>query len=139
MPLLARLYIKTALGYLAAALLIGIALAAGQLGAGPRWVAALGPSWVHLLVVGWLTQLIFGVAYWFFPRVSKAQPYGRVAPAWIAYGALNVGLLLRVVAEPVVVWYPVPAWRVVLVLSAVLQALGVAAFVIYLWPRVRTK
>src|SRR5690606_29312518 len=100
MPLLARLLIKTALCYLGLALLLGVGLAAGV---GPG-MAAFGPTWVHLLVVGWLTQLIFGVAFWLFPRHSRERPYGRTAPAWAAYGLLNLGLALRVAAEPAVAW-----------------------------------
>lgn len=132
MPLLARLLIKTALGYLAGALGLGIGVAAGW-----PWAAGLGPAWVHLLVVGWLTQLIFGVAYWLFPRHSRERPYGYSAPAWAAFGLLNAGLLLRLVAEPMVARGGV--WPSLLVVSAAAQALGVLAFVGYLWPRVRTR
>lgn len=138
MPLLARLYIKTALAYLGGSLLLGVVLAQGP-AALPGWTAALGPTWVHLLVVGWLTQLIFGVAFWFFPRYSKEKPHGTTALAWAAYGMLNGGLLLRLVAEPAVTTGAEGPWRALLVLSAALQALGVALFVAYLWPRVRTK
>lgn len=139
MPLLARLYIKTALGYLALALLLGIGLAAGPMGALPARVAALGPAWIHLLVVGWLTQLIFGVAYWLFPRHSREKPYGWTGPAWVAFVLLNTGLILRVIAEPAVVWGGGTGWRAALVASAATQGLGALAFVVYLWPRVRTK
>ena len=135
MPLLARLYIKTALGYLALALFLGVGLAAGL----PDRVAALGPTWLHLLVVGWLTQLIFGVAYWLFPRHSRERPYGRTGPAWVAFILLNAGLVLRVIAEPAVVWGAGTGWRAALVASAAAQGLGALAFVVYLWPRVRTK
>ncbi len=139
MPLLARLFVKTALVYLALALGVGIGLAGGRVVALPGWVGALGPAWVHLLAVGWLTQLIFGVAYWFFPRVSKAEPYGHSGVAWAAFALLNSGLALRVLAEPAVALGAGAAWRWALVASAALQALGVLAFVAYLWPRVRTK
>ena len=135
MPLLARLYIKTALGYLGLALLLGIGLAAGL----PGWMAAFGPAWVHLLVVGWLTQLIFGVAYWLFPRHSRERPYGQPALAWAAFVLLNVGLVLRAVAEPAAAWGGGAGWRAALVASAAAQGLGALAFVVYLWPRVRTK
>jgi hypothetical protein len=139
MPLLARLYVRTALAYLALALLLGVGLAAGP-GAGlPGWVAALGPAWVHLLVVGWLTQLIFGVAYWLFPRHSRERPYGRTAPAWAAFFLLNAGLLLRAVAEPAVASGAGPGWRAALLASAAAQAGGALAFVVYVWPRVRAR
>lgn len=139
MPLLARLYIKTALGYLAFALLVGIGLAAGPVMAMPGWMAAFGPAWVHLFVVGWLTQLVFGVAYWLFPRYSRARPYGRTGPVWAAFVLLNAGLLLRAIAEPVVAWSGGAGWRAALVASAAGQGLGALAFVVYIWPRVRTR
>lgn len=142
MPLLARLYIKTALGYLGLALLVGVGLAAGPAGPGgglPGWAAAFGPAWVHLLVVGWLTQLIFGVAYWLFPRHSRERPYGQPALAWAAFALLNAGLALRAVAEPAIVWSDGPGWRAALVASAAAQGLGALAFIVYVWPRVRTK
>lgn len=139
MPLLARLYIKTALSYLAAALLVGVALAAGPAAGMPGWIAGLGPAWVHLLVVGWLTQFIFGVAFWLFPRHSRERPYGWTAPAWAAYVLLNAGLVARAVAEPAVAWGDRGGWAVALVASAVAQGAGALAFVVYLWPRVRTR
>jgi hypothetical protein len=134
MPALARLFIKTALAYLALALVLGVALAAR-----PGALGAAGPAHVHLLVVGWLTQLIFGVAYWLFPRHSKERPYGASWLAWATFVALNAGLLLRAAAEPAVAWGGGAGWRAALVAAAALQGLGAVAFAAYLWPRVRTK
>jgi hypothetical protein len=34
------------------------------------------PVYLHLFMIGWVTQMIFGVAYWMFPRVSKENPRG---------------------------------------------------------------
>jgi len=127
-PLISRLLIRCALGYLVAAMVI----AAGS--AFPRW-AALRPTWIHLLVVGWLTQLIFGVAIWLFPRTSGA-PWGNERLAWLGFAGLNLGLLLRLVAEP---WLRMEARTTLLVLSAAGQTIGVMAFVASLWPRVRGK
>lgn len=137
MPPLARYYIKTAFAYLAAALLVGVLMAGGRLLPLPVSAAALWPTYLHLLVVGWLTQLIFGVAFWLFPRPSRAQPYGRTGPAWAAYGLLNAGLLLRALTEPVPSGHP--AWRWGLAAGAVLQWLAVVLFTLYIWNRVRTR
>jgi hypothetical protein len=63
LPQLSRWLIRTALVYLLVSLMVGVAQ--------PSLTSAgliLWPTYVHLLVVGWLTQLIFGVAYWMFPR-----------------------------------------------------------------------
>lgn len=133
MPFLARLYIKTALAYLAVALLVGGALTLHAVGVrvpGAGW----WPVYVHLFTVGWLTQLIFGVAFWLFPRHSRERPYGTVWPVGAAYGCLNAGLLLRAVAEPGLV---AAAWT--LPASAVLQGVGGLLLAAYFWGRVKVK
>jgi hypothetical protein len=138
MPDLARLFIKTALAYLAGALLVGIALTPPAV----RWapaLAAVGPAQVHLLVVGWLTQLIFGVAYWLFPRPSREAPYGDARPARWGFVLLNAGLLLRVVAEPAQGWRPAPVWTWGLAVAAVLQWLAGVLVAAYLWTRVKAR
>ena len=139
MPLLARWYIKTALVYLVAALLVGAVLAAGPLFGRVGAVGALWMTYLHLFVVGWLTQLIIGVAIWLFPRLSRERPHGDVRLVWAAYGLLNSGLLLRVPAEPGMVLSGQVYWQWALAASALLQWLSVVLFVIYIWGRVRTK
>jgi heme/copper-type cytochrome/quinol oxidase subunit 1 len=87
--------------------------------------------------VGWLTQLIFGVAFWMFPRYSAAQPRGSERLAWAAFILLNVGLLIRAVVEP---WHTVSGrGGNALVLSAGLQLLAGLAFAVNTWPRVRRR
>lgn len=51
-------------------------------------------------MVGWVTQMIIGVAFWMFPKYTRERPRGSEALAWITYVLLNVGLLLRAIAEP---------------------------------------
>lgn len=140
MPLLARLFIKTALAYLVLALLLGATMAAYALVGGAAWTAALGPAQLHMFVVGWLTQLIFGVAYWFFPRVSKAAPYGHPTPVWAAYILLNAGVALRIWAEPAVAMNTSPAAaRWALAASALAQTTAMLLMGIHLWTRVRAR
>lgn len=122
MPLLSRLLIKTAFIHLFAGLMLGV-----------LWSH---PAVFHLLTVGWLTQLIFGVAYWLFPRHSREAPFGRFRLVGAAWGMLNVGLILRVTAEPRA---HDASWGSVLLVSAVLQAAASMLFVVYFWSRVRTK
>ena len=47
------------------------AMLAGLAGAawGEEWQTSLYFTYLHLLVVGWITQIIFGVAFWLFPRI----------------------------------------------------------------------
>jgi heme/copper-type cytochrome/quinol oxidase subunit 1 len=106
MPKLARWYVKSAMIYL----LLGAVLAALALSNAaplPRGLLALRPLAWHLLTFGWATQLIFGVAYWMFPHLSKEVPRGDERVLWAAYWTLNAGLLLRAVGEPVVLRKPV--------------------------------
>jgi hypothetical protein len=136
MPILTRWFLKTSLVHLVAALVVGVLLAAGSIGALPAVPAGIGPLYFHLFMVGWVAQLIFGVVYWLFPKYSKEEPRGRVWLGWATYGLLNVGLLLRVVGEPANAARPGEVWGWLLAVSAGLQWLAGLAFVINTWPRV---
>ncbi len=137
MPPITRWFIKTALVYFVLALLVDLVIAfQGWL---PFSLPALFPIYIHLLAEGWLTFLIIGVALWMFPKFSREQPRGSERLNWAAYGLLNAGLLLRIIAEPLNTANPggVAGW--VLVASAVLQWSGGMAFVVNAWPRVKEK
>lgn len=133
MPLVTRWHVKLSLIYLVAALGVGIIQATDGGG------GALFAPYVHLLAVGWITQMIFGVAYWMFPRFSKERPRGSSELAMAAFFCLNVGLLLRVVAEPLQVRHSTPMLGALLAVSAVTQWLAGIAFVINTWPRVKER
>ena len=124
------------MAYLIAALALGIALQLPAVGKVPV-LAVLWPTYIHVLVVGWLTQLIFGVAFWMFPKHSQARPRGSEPLGWASFALLNGGLLLRMVAEP---WRALggPAGSL-LVISAGAQLLAGWAFVINTWPRTRER
>src|SRR4029450_6492040 len=108
MPTQARFFIRTALAYLLAALIVGGVLLANQGLALDGRIAVLLPVFYHLLMVGWVTQLIFGVALWMFPPLSRERPRGDERLGWFTYAALNVGLLLRAIGEPLFTWLSIP-------------------------------
>lgn len=139
MPTLTRWFIRSALAYFMVALVVGVLLAARSALPLPTQVSALAPAYFHLLMVGWVTQLIFGVAFWMFPKFTIEQPRGSEALGWATYWLLNIGLLLRVIGEPLntLVASPVLGWTVAT--SAVLQWLGGMAFVVNTWRRVKEK
>ena len=139
MPPLTRLFVKTAFVFLVLALLSGLLITLRPLIAAIPWVSGLTPVYFHLFMVGWVTQLIIGVAYWMFPKYTRAQPRGHDWLAWATYWLLNAGLMLRVVAEPALAANPLPLWSWLLVLSAACQWLGGMAFVVNTWPRVKEK
>lgn len=136
MPDAARYLIKTSFLWLA----LGLGLSAGAAAfphASGIWPGAtVYPASLHLLTVGWLTQLIFGVAFWLFPRWSRERPHGPAGVMWLVYGCLNVGLLLRLVSEP----YAAYAGRgTMLWMSAALQAVAGVVYAVYIWKRVKVK
>lgn len=140
MPALTRVYLKSALLYLVAALSVGLLTARSAWLPSPWLPAGLTPVYFHLLMVGWVTLLIIGMAHWMFPRYTREQPRGRVWLMWAAFGLLNAGLLLRVVAEPLHGLQPGPwPWGLLLAVAAVLQWAGGLAFVANVWPRVKER
>lgn len=139
MPSLTRWFIKSAFVYFVAALLVGVALATRSLSDLPLLLTALGPGYFHLFMLGWVTQLIFGVVYWMFPKYSREQPHGSER-LWLAtYWLLNIGLVLRLLSEPLLTTYAHPTWGWLLALSAVLQWLAGVVFVVNTWGRVKER
>jgi hypothetical protein len=137
MPTLTRWFVKTSLVYLVAAFLLGLALVAMPGLQARALGVALRAVYFHLLVVGWVAQLIFGVAFWMFPRHGAERPRGRAALGFASYALLNLGLVLRTVAEPLWAVRPESAWAWLLGASAVAQWLAALGFVANTWPRVR--
>jgi len=135
----ARYYIRTALAYLLIASTVGGLVLINQGLALDSRIATLLPVFYHLLMVGWVTQLICGVALWMFPPLSRERPRGDERLGWVAYTALNTGLLLRAVFEPLHAWLLSPWLGWPLALSALLQMLAIWCFVPAIWPRVKAR
>jgi cbb3-type cytochrome oxidase subunit 1 len=139
MPPLTRWFIKVAMVYLAAALLIGLALTIRPLLTLLPFVGALSPVYFHLFLVGWVTQLIFGVVYWMFPKFTNKQPHSSEAGWQATFWLLNIGLLLRVIFEPLQTLQSGLVWSWLVALSAFLQWLAGLIFVIITWGRVKER
>jgi hypothetical protein len=137
MPQLTRWYLRAAMVHLGGALVLGVLLQVSWARGTFPFIAVLFPTLLHLLVVGWITQVIFGVAYWMFPRYSAQRPRGSERLGWITFGSLNAGVLLRVVGEPRHALGEATAG--VLVASALLQLLAGWTFVLNTWPRIRER
>src|ERR687898_1455118 len=83
-------------GFTLGALMLSDALVPGD------WRLWFAPTHGHILFVGWFLQFAVGVAYWLLPRrrsTERPLGYGERS-ALLAVGALNLGLVLRIVAEP---------------------------------------
>jgi hypothetical protein len=132
--------VRTSLVHLLAGLgLGGVLLANVGLGV-PLRLPPLGTAHAHLLFVGWLLQFALGIAYWLLPRRRSADnPLAYSEPlAFLAYALLNIGLIGRVIGEPLVAaGVMVVGW--LLVLSAALQTVAGAIFVAQLWRRARGR
>lgn len=139
MPALTRWFIKSALVYLVIALFLAVVLVVPAFIRTFPFLAYLNPAYFHLFLVGWVTQMIFGVIYWMFPIITRANPRGNEKLGWASYGLLNMGLICRVVGEPLVGIYSQTPIGWLLVVSALSQWLAAILFVILAWPRVKEK
>jgi hypothetical protein len=106
------------------------------------WRLWAQPTHGHMLFVGWFLQFALGIAYWLLPRKrSPERPVGydlRLAKGAVA--ALNVGLLCRVVAEPLErSGHSGKGTLALLALSAALQIGATVVFVLQIWPRVAAR
>ncbi len=132
MPTITRYFIKAAMLYFVGGLLTGFLISARTVLNLPAVLTAMSPTYLHMLVMGWITQLIIGIAYWMFPKFSKESPRGDENIGWIIWWLLNVGLLLRVIGEPLHIGWMLP-------ISALMQLFAVWLFIIVIWPRVKER
>lgn len=139
MPRLTRYFIKTALIYLATAMLLGLLLAVRTAVDLPPELLALSPVYFHLFMVGWAAQLIFGMLFWMLPKYSREKPRGYEPLAWAAYVLINSGLILRVIGEPLNATQSELGVGWLLAVSSVLQLIGGWSFIAVVWPRVKER
>ena len=136
MPTLTRWFLRAAMVHLVAALGLGLVLALPSLAA---QAGAWRPVYIHLLVVGWATQMIFGVAYWMFPRIEPLDLTAVPWVGWTCFWTLNAGLVLRAACEPVIAVRTAPLAAAGTTVAAALQLIAVATFVRLSWSRVKTR
>jgi hypothetical protein len=130
--------VRSALIWLVAGVVLGVLMVLDPRIPG-RFRLWFQPSHIHMLFVGWFVQFALGIAYWLMPRKrSPERPLGyHERYALMAMAALNVGLGLRVVFEPLErAGHASDATFALLVAAAVLQAGAIALFAGQLWSRV---
>jgi len=137
MHILVRLYLRTAFCFLALGLLGGLWIEF-QLTAGGVTSHGMVVAHVHMLLAGFLLMMIFGVAYWLFPRSGRSQPIGPY-PNLIgfAYVLMTAGTLVRAVTEFFDVQLAAPAWGYVRLAASTSQVAGIVIGIWTLWGRVR--
>jgi len=134
---LVRLYLRTALAFLVLGLAGGLWVEY-RLTTGGAISHGMIVAHVHLLLVGFLLMMVFGVAYWMFPRSARGQPIGP-HPTMIAvtYVLLTAGTLLRAATEFLDLWLAAPAWGYARLAAATAQAAGIVVGIVALWGRIR--
>lgn len=139
MPLVTRWHVRASFLLLVVALLAALAQSVSVFGDLPAFFGTLRPVYFHLFLVGWVTQLIFGVVFWMFPKATRERPRGNESLAWGVFWALNAGLVLRVIAEPMQALNPNAVLGWLLALSALLQWLAGLGFVANTWGRIKER
>lgn len=142
MPTLTRWHLKASFACLLLSLSLWTLQASSGLWTPPELLRALAPPALHLFLVGWVAQAIFGVSYWMFPKASREDPRGSPILAWAAFGGLNLGLVLRLLSEPMLIRVEPTSpgstcWGVLLLSSGLLQLAAFAAWIANTWKRVR--
>ena len=130
MPRLTRWMLRLALVYLMLGFTLGglILCSQGSDACPPVW--SLRSLHIELLTVGWMAQLALGVAYWILPRYVGGVR-GPSAPAWAAWGVLNVGLWTAGLAPALA------APPLILAAGRTAEAAAVLVFAMQLWPRAK--
>jgi hypothetical protein len=94
--------VRTSMLYFLAGFILGAAMLSGYMPAAPALLPMLGIVHAHVFFVGWLLQFALGIAYWLLPRRRGPDRPNGYSERWAftAYVLLNLGLLMRVVFEP---------------------------------------
>lgn len=135
MPTLTRWYLKSSLLYFISAVIVGIGIKAGF--SDVSQFSKLTPVYYHLFMLGWVTQVIFGVSFWMFPRLTREKPRGNEVLAWITFTLLNIGLLLRTISEPLSLTNHSLFLRDIVVVSSIFQWLAGIGYILHIWNRIK--
>jgi hypothetical protein len=136
MPRLSQLMIRTALLWLAIGYSVGgLVLLNKGLPLLP-WLWTLRAAHIHMLLVGWTVQLAGGVAFWILPRLDAQGTRGDERLVWGCYAALNTGVVLGALHDPLVALVAWAGWASLPPLMGLLYLVAAALFVWHAWPRV---
>ena len=137
MTALVRRFIKTAIGFLAAGLLLGLYMLVRRELFGVWPGAYLISAHTHVVFVGFVMFMILGVALWLFPKPLAHDPRYRTALVVTVYWLLLCGTLLRVSAELARAWRDLSllAWPVLL--GGIARVAGLLLYIWTMWYRIR--
>jgi hypothetical protein len=137
MPRLSQLLIRTALAWLALGYTLGGLVLLNKGVPLLPWLWSLRAAHVHILLVGWTVQLACGVAFWILPRLDARGSRGAEGLVWLCYGALNSGVALAALHDPLAAAVgDAAALRFLPAIAGVLYIVAIAAFAANAIPRV---
>jgi hypothetical protein len=136
-PRLSQLMIRTALVWLALGYTIGGLLLLNKAVPILPWLWTLRYTHVHLLLIGWMVQFACGVAFWILPRLDAGGARGDERPVWLCYAALNSGVVLAGLHDPLAATIGgARAIDLMLVAAGVLYIVAIVAFASHAAPRI---
>jgi|UPI0004A376C5 hypothetical protein len=124
MPYVSRLFVRTAFIFLCLGVLLSFA---------SFFRPNFYPVSIHAITLGWITNLIFGVAFWMFPR-GKIKIQEKDFLTLSSFVMLNSGLFLRFISEP---FLSFPILKYIFTISSFLQFLGCLFFVLHILRRIK--
>lgn len=139
MPTLSRWFIKIGLVYFVVGLLMSVIVLVQPVMGWSNSLQTLRPVYLHFLFIGWVTQIIIGVGYWMFPKLSKDNPRGSERLGWVILVALNLGLVLRAIGEPLMLLAPQANMGWMLVVASILLLVAGWGFIFNTWGRIKER
>jgi cbb3-type cytochrome oxidase subunit 1 len=138
MSKLVRRYLRTAIVFLVAGLVLGLAISAAEhLELGP-----LRPPWIvahtHLLLVGFVMMMILGVALWMFPKPAAQDSRYRPERMELVYWLVLAGVVIRTGSEVLLGFADETALHAGAFAGSALEVLGIVLFFWNLLPRIRS-
>lgn len=134
---LVRRFIKTAIAFLMAGLVLGgWMIARRELTQRPPSEYEVSAH-THTLFVGFTMMMILGVALWLFPRPDKTDTRYRPSLVTAAYWLITVGTAVRTIGE---LLHPALAAAIVrwlVVMCGLAQIAGFMVFFYTMWGRIR--
>ena len=137
MTSLVRRYLKTAVGFLALGLALGVWMLAERELRGRFAAPLLVSAHTHAILVGFVMLMILGVALWLFPRPAQGDTRYSPARAEAAYWLVTLGTLVRVVGEVARAVSDARTLRWTVFAAGLAQALGLVVYFTTGWTRIR--
>lgn len=134
-----RYFVKTSIIFLLFGILAGLYLLIARyyldIWPHPNLVSAH----THVILVGSVMMMIMGVALWFFPRPEKNDKLYKPDLILTAYFITTASTFVRFVSHVISAFVlPNELLKFLLIISSVVQVIGIIIFFISIWGRIRS-